>query len=412
MLSRLRGGGSSLPGLVVEKIYPDIITTFGSHFSKIILVSGTNGKTTTTKMLREILHSKFDNIVHNEAGSNMSRGVISAVISAMDWKGGLHADVGLFEVDEGFLPYISEHLCPDVLVVLNLHRDQLDRYGELERITHLVFEAASYARETVINIDDPRLHQLHKKIPRTTTVAASSSVRRLVPSDDELNYQKDTHEIDVHKGADIFIASAKKRNGNSQYAEILVDGKLVEVELRIPGVFNTYNAASALGAGFLLGVGTDEMSTALSNVEPAFGRTEQVQIDGKTLQILLVKNPSGFNQVIMNFLNSENFPVLVGINDNHADGRDVSWLWDVDIESWNATQRDIYTTGVRGHDMALRLQYADIPVKSTDTDIVRALDNFIQRIPSGETGYIVPTYTAMLTIRKALAKKTSIEAWK
>lgn len=409
-LSRLRGGGSSLPGLIAEKIYPSLVSSFRQHLRLVVLVTGTNGKTTTTKMLREILRSKFSNIVHNEAGSNMSRGVVSAVISSMSWSGKLEADVGLFEVDEGFIARLSRELEPDALVVLNLHRDQLDRYGELERIKQFIEDAASHAKSTVLNVDDSRLEELSNKITPLIKVAATREVRKLVPSDDELGQRGESLYHKDHEDADVYIDKVAGTKNGIQHAEITINGEVQKVSLQIPGVFNVYNAAMALGTSEILEVDTSSALTALATVKPAFGRTERVVVGDKTLQILLVKNPSGFNQVIMNFLNLDNRPVLIAVNDNYADGRDVSWLWDVDIENWSVADTRIITTGTRGYDMALRLQYADIE-SYTEQDLSLAVEDFIDMIPEGGEGYIVPTYTAMLAIRKILRNKASLKDW-
>lgn len=402
LLTRMRGGGSAFPGLVVERLYPEFIQTLHPHFSQVVLVTGTNGKTTTTKMLREILHSKYDNIVHNQAGSNMSRGVISSALEAMDWRGRLRADVGLFEVDEGYATKIAAMLRPDIFVALNLHRDQLDRYGELERINELLTEAAQHAKHTVLNYDDTRLRSLMDNLVSFSGVSGSQEIQSQVPSDDRLGRSEETERKEATNDPEIFIESAEFIDGR-QSAKLRIGGEEHELSLKIPGVFNIYNAAVALEAGLQLGVDTEKALEILSTVEPAFGRSEEVRIDGKTLQLLLVKNPSGFNQVIMNFLNPRPEPVLFVINDNFADGRDVSWLWDVDIESLDMGGEPVLTSGTRGYDMCLRLQYADIEA-ATDPDIKEAIDRLIEQIPEGGRGYIVPTYTAMLSIRKQLKK--------
>ncbi|MEX0749122.1 MAG: MurT ligase domain-containing protein [Candidatus Saccharimonadales bacterium] len=408
VLSRLRRGGSALPGLVVERLYPKFIHSLRPHFQTVILVTGTNGKTTTTKMLQEILRCKYNTIVHNQAGSNMSRGIISATLAALDWRGELSAEVGLFEVDEGFAAHLSTALQPEVMVVLNLHRDQLDRYGELERVADLLVEAAAHAKHTVINYDDPRLRNSFQ-LDSVSGAAAASNVREQVPSDEALYLDDEPTEPD-YTAAEVFIEDNANQDA-AQAVSFRINQRSYSASLQIPGVFNIYNAALALAVSELLEIDTARAVAALGEVKPAFGRTEEITIGDKTLQILLVKNPSGFNQVIASFLSVEPLPTMIAINDNYADGRDVSWLWDVRIESWaEADTQPIITSGSRGYDMALRLQYADIPSRAMPS-LRAALDELLAEVPPGGRGYIVPTYTAMLELRKLIGRRTEIGAW-
>lgn len=409
LLMRLRGGGSALPGYVVERLSPKFIHTLRPHFEQIVLVTGTNGKTTTTKMLQKILCCKYDQVIHNQAGSNMSRGVISAVLDAMDWRGNLQAEVGLFEIDEGFAVLLAEALQPDVFTILNLHRDQLDRYGELERVVTMLHQAAELATQTIINYDEPRLKELSNTLEQVSGVAAARKVRARVPHDDAL-YLDTPDEGEEYREAKVFVEQVTSKRSRQQL-KLKIDGQMQEATLRIPGVFNAYNAAMAVATGLALGVSAEDATRALARVRPAFGRTEEIELGDKTLQLLLVKNPSGFNQVVASFLQDSDIPVLIAINDNYADGRDVSWLWDVTIEQWQPEpSQTVITSGTRGYDMALRLQYAEIE-SSCELEITRAIDQLLEAIPEGGRGYIIPTYTAMLEVRKVLSRHTELGEW-
>ncbi len=429
LLGRIRGGGSSLPGLVVEKLQPNFIQKIDQYFDRIIVVTGTNGKTTTTKMLKDILQNDGKDVVTNSTGSNMPRGIITSVISAMNWSGGLKAEVGLFETDEGFTTQICQELNPDILAILNLHRDQLDRYGELDRITGLLKTAAKSAKSTVVNFDDLKLKEAFKDDEDIISLAAAAEVRNLVPSDDLLHSHKQAEiNQDTAKPpdypADVLITLVKSIDQGQEITLKLknpdqdkgkdankTDTSTLKLKTNLEGVFNSYNIAAAVAAANSLGVSEKAIKQAVADFQPAFGRSEAVQVDGKELKIILVKNPSGFNQAIASFLNKEPLPTLIIINDNYADGRDISWLWDVDIESWQAAlEGKVIVSGIRAHDMALRLQYADIEA-TIEPDIKRAVAKFIEIIPEGGRGNIVPTYTAMLETRKALRRKASLSHW-
>ncbi|MEX0934677.1 MAG: MurT ligase domain-containing protein, partial [Candidatus Saccharimonadales bacterium] len=408
-LGRIKGGGSSLPGLVVEKLQPNFIQYIPSYFDKIIVVTGTNGKTTTTKVLRDILQEESDSVVSNQSGSNMPRGIITSVISAMDWTGKLQAKVGLFEVDEGFTTYICKELEPEVLAILNLHRDQLDRYGELDRIINMLYQAAKSSKFVVVNVDDLRLRDAFREFDNTTSVSALLKVRMQVPNDDQLHASTfNTVKKEEDYPADIIIKGVNEHD-DGQEVSLNIRGVGFKVKTKLQGVFNAYNVAVAIAIASDLGAGKDVIKNAIADFEPAFGRSEVIKLKDKDIKMLLVKNPSGFNQTIAGFLNKQALPTLIIINDNYADSRDVSWLWDVDIEGWsNAASSKIIVSGTRAHDMALRLQYADIEY-IIEPDIKKAIIELTNLIPRGGTGNIVPTYTAMLKSRKLLKSKIRVK---
>ncbi len=406
-LLQLKGGGSALPGLVAERLDPRFLKRHQHSFKKVILIAGTNGKTTTTKMVRHILQDGGFNVITNAAGSNMPRGIISSFLSAMNWSGRLEADIALLEVDEGFIEKVAKSLKPYSIVVLNLLRDQLDRYGELDRTAGLIADSLLHSRHAVLNADDPMVASLSAHSKGVIWYGADIQLRDKVPHDDALHLKNEPassydHELSVE------LKSAKTGKAG-QLVEFSIEDETYKAEMKIPGVFNAYNAAAALAATLDFGIERSSALDSLAKVSPAFGRSEQLMINGKPFLLLLVKNPSGFNQIIHTYLtDSEPSNVLIGINDNYADGRDVSWLWDVDIESLSSTSHSYSTTGNRGFDMALRLQYADIE-SAANNSISDALELAVSRAVPGRQTYLVMTYTAMLEIRKQLNRYVDLD---
>lgn len=403
IITRWRGGGSALPGLVVETIAPRFLDRSSRHFRETILVAGTNGKTTTAKMIRSMLDADGRRVVANTVGSNMPRGIISAILQHMDWRGRLQADMGLFEIDEGFIEGVAEALQPRSIVVLNLLRDQLDRYGELNRTAQLIANALPYTETAILNTDDPRVAELEEHARRAIFFGAGEYIRSRVPHDDAL-YQAGSSHTPGARPEPIVRVQTADRTDSGQRVMMRVGEDTWTVDLQVAGVFNAYNAAAAAALAYVLEIPRDTATAALASVEPAFGRSERIRIGNKCITLLLVKNPSGFNQIIDTYLmENHDIPTLIAINDNYADGRDVSWLWDVSIERLSDTGRYFLTGGVRGYDMALRLQYAEIG-SVPELEASDAIDSLLERVPDGSEGYIVPTYTAMLHMRKLLLK--------
>ncbi len=415
-LTRLRGGaGSAFPGLIVENIYPKFINRMAKDLKDgSILVTGTNGKTTTTKMIRGILEDNGHKSVSNRAGSNMSRGIASALLEHANWLGKLDADIGLFEVDEAFTEDVAKKLHPRTIVVLNLLRDQLDRYGELDRTAKLIGTGLPYTQKAVLNADDPLVAGLAKASKsQPVFFGASDKIRTLLPHDEELLGGKLARNNQSEKDQpiedlDLRLSSAEVKGGQ-QNLTIQHKGEVYHGRLQIQGIYNAYNALAALGAALSLGMDIASAIASLARVKPAFGRTELIELGDKKLQLLLVKNPAGFNQIIRTFLlGTKHQPLLIAINDNIADGRDVSWLWDVDFEQMAGQDHQILASGIRGNDLAVRLKYAEIK-SNTELNLAGALEHFIDSIPAGAIGFIIPTYTAMLALRQLLAKQSAVK---
>jgi len=442
-LSRLlgRGGGSALPGLVAERIDPAIGHKLARRLRDgSIIVTGTNGKTTTVKVLSKLLSDAGEVLVVNRAGSNLSRGVVSALIEHVGWSGRFRQNRGLFEVDEAAMATVAAMLQPKAIMVLNLFRDQLDRYGELDSTAQLLGKGiAATTAQLYLNADDPLVASLATyaqpsqviyfgidAVPTTKLASDVTADSNNCPvCGRALHYSRNFFG---HIGHYSCPEGHFKRPQPSYSANKVVlepevgqftlrtkDHDPLPLTIHLPGLYNVYNALAAASIAVGMGVTSPaNIAQSLEGVEGAFGRVEKLAIKGRTLYLLLVKNPTGFNQIIQTFLLHEKQQnLLICINDNFADGRDVSWLWDVAFEELQPQSHSIAVAGLRATDMALRLKYADMPTSSITPNAKKALNQFIAQLPAGGTGYIIPTYTAMLAVRKQLGRMTQLEGvWK
>ena len=385
--SRLRGGhGSALPGLVVEKVSPHFLRdTLTNLPYGVVVISGTNGKTTTTKIVVELLRAAGLKVFTNPSGSNFTRGIASVAALEMR-RGRLDADIAVVELDEAHAVHFVRQVPPKYSLILNVLRDQLDRFGEIDTTAKLLAKVANQTTGTVVlNREDPLVAAITAN--RKVYFGYSGSVATLFPNDDELY-------------------STKKRSSASQPDATVtldeLDGSMATFnigssELLLRGAHNALNAAAALAlVREILGdkFEADESLAALSQVQPAFGRGESFTINGQPLELILVKNPSGF-RISLASQNDPNAATMIAINDQYADGRDMSWLWDVDFSKLSSVAM---ISGVRAYDMALRLETSGINVGAVETDLTVAVDQFLTDRPM----QIYATYTAMLKIRKAL----------
>ena len=385
--SRLRGGhGSALPGLVVEKVSPHFLRdTLTNLPYGVVVISGTNGKTTTTKIVVELLRAAGLKVFTNPSGSNFTRGIASVAALEMR-RGRLDADIAVVELDEAHAVHFVRQVPPKYSLILNVLRDQLDRFGEIDTTAKLLAKVADQTSGTVVlNREDPLVAAITAN--RKVYFGYSGSVATLFPNDDELY-------------------STKKRSSASQPDATVkldeLDGSTATFnigssELLLRGAHNALNAAAALAlVREILGdkFEADESLAALSQVQPAFGRGESFTINGQPLELILVKNPSGF-RISLASQNDPNAATMIAINDQYADGRDMSWLWDVDFSKLSSVAM---ISGVRAYDMALRLETSGINVGAVETDLTVAVDQFLTDRPM----QIYATYTAMLKIRKAL----------
>ena len=401
-VARLRGGGSALPGLVIEKIDPKFIQrTLKDLPQGVVIISGTNGKTTTTKIVVELLESVGLRVFTNRTGSNFSRGVAAALLDEVNLRGKLDADIAVLELDEAWAVKFVQMVHPRFSLLLNVMRDQLDRFGEIDNTASLLQKIAEATTDTVVlNRDDPRIFKISKHIQaKKVFFGTTDELLKLMPTDDSLKYGTAIANQSVN--VDVLL---KKISG--QEATLQIDNKETAVNLKLTGVYNLLNAAAATAlARQITGPEvTDTILSALENIKPAFGRGETIFLNGTPIELILVKNPSGFRLALLSFAKNSS-ATMIAVNDNYADGRDVSWFWDVDF---SALKKVVMVSGVRAYDMALRLQYDEVAIEKIDTDITRALDDFINNHPE-EPKQIFCSYTAMTAIRRLLGEKTDVE---
>lgn len=409
-IARLRGGGSALPGLFVEKIDSRFVPdTLAQLRYGVVLISGTNGKTTTTKMVVDLLESQGLKVFTNRTGSNFIRGVAAALLGEVDTHGKLDADIAVLELDEAHAVRFVAQVKPTYSLLLNVMRDQLDRFGEIDHTADLLHKIAEATTDgVVINRDDPRIGSKKFTAAITAPVRTFGVAPALLaqfPSDDELRSagKKAAFKAVLHQDD----TSLESMDGNT--ATISYGGKKHQAKLKINGIYNVLNATGAVALCRMImadELREKQMLEALQNVTPAFGRGENLTVGGQPLQLVLVKNPSGFRLGLQSF-NAKGYATMIAINDNYADGRDMSWLWDVDFDSLRAGGV-AEVSGIRAFDMALRLQYDDVPVGNVTTDLAKALQRFTST-HSASPKRIYCTYTAMLALRRELAKITDVE---
>lgn len=399
---RLRGGGSALPGLVVEKIDRGFIArTLRDLPHGVVVISGTNGKTTTTKIVVELLEAAGLKVFTNRTGSNFSRGVAAALLGEVDGRGRLNADIAVLELDEAWAVKFVQMVRPRYSLLLNVMRDQLDRFGEIDTAAGFLGKIAEETTDTVVlNRDDPRVYRLHEQTQaKARYFGLTTELLQLMPTDDAL-------KAGGASANDAVPAEVLLTQVGHQRASFVLDGQAHEVSVDLRGVYNLLNAAAALSLVRVIMPDTpvQTLSTALSQVQPAFGRGETIYYRGAPIDLLLVKNPSGFRLSLLSFAGRERH-TMIAINDNYADGRDMSWLWDVDF---TALQQVALVSGSRAHDMALRLGYDEVSVGAVEEALAAALDQFLANQPEAPK-QIFCSYTAMTTLRKLLAAKTEVE---
>ena len=405
-IAALRGGGSALPGLFVEKIDPAFISrTLASLPEGVVVISGTNGKTTTTKMVVELLESQGLKVFTNRTGSNFTRGVAAALLGEVDMKGRLDADIAVLELDEAHAVHFVKTIAPRYSLLLNVMRDQLDRFGEIDTTAKLLqIVAKATTEKVVINREDPRLLKLGQSLPESKVIyfGLGQKARTEFPADDDMRTGTALSNA-AHRPQALSILEAL----NGQTGEFSLGNRKLTAKLKLEGIYNVFNAAAALGlvATIVKDIDFDTLKTALTEVTPAFGRGESVTIDGQPVELVLVKNPAGFRLGLRSFP-PEGYATMIAINDNYADGRDMSWLWDVDFDSLRPSGV-AYLSGMRAYDMALRLQYEEVEITNIRTDLKQSLHNFIKENTGPKRIYC--TYTAMLALRKELGKMTTME---
>lgn len=410
--TRLRGGGSALPGLVVEKIDPQFLAHALSALPRgIVVVSGTNGKTTTTKMLVALLRAHGLRVFTNPTGSNFTRGVISSVLGDASVTGAIDADIAVLELDEAHSLHFAKVVKPTHALLLNVARDQLDRFAEIDYTAKLLGQlAAQTTSGLVLNRDDSFIARIAPTLSDEVEVSYFGVDETIADRLGELM------EADVRSDDDFVAPNVQATDGllrpldDRQFLVTFADradggANVGPMALRQRGLAAMINATAATAmARRLLGQEFDSATAAkaLEAVQPPFGRGEVVDVDGQPLELVLVKNPAGFT-VALSTYGSTPVASMVAINDNYADGRDVSWLYDVNFASLREKGVEV-TSGVRAYDMALRLAYDGVEVRNVEPDLTKALDSFLAAHPN-EPKRIFCTYTAMMALRRTLAER-------
>ncbi len=439
ILHRTGRGGTAFPGLVASKLDPHILRGLTARLpAGSAMVIGTNGKTTTTRLFATILTQAGLKIVNNRSGSNLIRGLTSTLLSQVSLGGRVEADMGLFEVDEAAFPQAQAEIKPKLILINNLFRDQLDRYGEIDTIRKRWVETIKTltpGTTLVLNADDPSLAYLARFAPAGVKTVffgldsqpqalaelphAADAARCIVCGADliydaiYISHMGHYHcpNCDFRRPTPDFLAREVRLHGTggSEF-ELVTPNGVLNLRLGVPGLYNIYNAAGAAAAALSLGLASQHVERGMAEFKSAFGRIERIRLgDDKELLLALVKNPVGFNEVLR-MLTGEpdtSLKLLVVINDLYADGRDVSWLWDVDFEVLEGRVAEVMTGGLRATDMANRLKYAGIePARiKWQEEIGPALDSALADLAPGETLYVTPTYTAMLQLREILQKR-------
>ncbi|TME56640.1 MAG: DUF1727 domain-containing protein [Chloroflexi bacterium] len=423
--SRL-GGGTTLPGDVARAIDPDVLRKLSRDLKHgAIVITGTNGKTTTARLVTWLLEGAGHSVVSNRAGANLIFGATAAALERAGANGRLQADWGVFEIDEASLERAVDEIQPRAAIVLNLFRDQLDRYGELESIAKRI--EAALARlpdesQAVMNADDPRVaeiglnlkrkplwfglddptvatHQLpHAADARTCPRCGASLIFDAVYVGHDGVYR--CPNGDFARPAPDLAATHIELHGFDSIA-LGVSG--VRIELPLGGLYNAYNAIAAFAAGSALGFEPTFIANRFGTVQAAFGRQERLDAKGRKLNIILSKNPAGFNETLRTAVDlAGGHWFLIGLNDRRADGTDVSWIWDVDFERLRGRARVVVPAGNRASDLAVRLKYAGVDALPPETNPAQAIDALIAETPEGETAHLLCTYTAMLDLRAEL----------
>jgi len=437
--TRLLGrGGTTLPGTVARKIGPKIVVQLATQLRRgVIAVTGTNGKTTTSQMLSAIFAAAAIQVTHNRAGANLTSGLTTAMLKGSNWWGQMPEGVGLMEIDEATMPQACRELRPRAAVVTNFFRDQLDRYGELEHAVSFVgrgLDALSRGAKTALNADDPNcagLGQRDAVNPLYFGIEDESVGRK------EMTQTADAkhciicgtfYEYKVfyyaHLGKyrcakcghsrpelEVYVDRISEVDARGSTIHVVTPAGSFEARLQIPGLYNIYNALAAVAGATAMGINLAAIKQGLEQSTSGFGRMELIRMKDRDVFMALVKNPVGFNSVVQTVMQSGTRKnLIICINDLYADGTDVSWLWDVDFEAL-ALKKDeinfVICSGLRAEDMAVRLKYAgfDSAMVTIEKDLEKALAHGLKFIQAKELLYIMPTYTAMLDMRKVIQKQ-------
>jgi lipid II isoglutaminyl synthase (glutamine-hydrolysing) len=424
-----RGGGTTFPGDVARAIHPGVLRSLASDLKGgAVLITGTNGKTTTSRLVSGLLEGLPARVVANRSGANLIYGATAAAVAGAGLDGHLRAEWGVFEIDEATLPIAIEEIRPRAVLVGNLFRDQLDRYGELELLAQTIQRGLARlpaGAHAVLNADDPRVGEIGLHLPRPPIwyglddprVAAAglphaADARTCPRCGASLRFEV------VYYGHEGLYRCP---NGDFARPELDLAGQDVELDgldrvaltaadtrLEVPlgGLYNAYNVLAAFAVGGALGLEPAYMADRLRGAAAAFGRQERFERDGRRFTMMLAKNPTGFNELLRESERARGRHFLIGLNDRIADGRDVSWIWDVDFELLAGRADVVVPTGLRADDLAVRLKYAGVEAAAPpEPDLGAAVDRLIEAVPAGGEGFLLCTYTAMLDLRAELVRR-------
>ena len=434
VVRRAGRGGTSLPGKMLVRLDRGAIAALAGRLERgSVVISATNGKTTTATMAAAVLARAGVPLVHNRAGANMAGGIASALVSAARRSGAMSGELGLFELDEFWLDRVGPDLAPKAIVLGNLFRDQLDRYGELETIADRWATAVSgplAGSALILNADDPLIADLGRD---------REQVRYFGIQDDSLALPEMQHAADSkhcrrcgaayiyeaiylgHLGRYRCVNCGRQRpdpqvsatrvelhGTRSAGFELHTADGSATVKLPLPGLYNVYNALAAATVCLALGIPLETVVEGLERVSAAFGRAELVTIGRQQARILLVKNPAGANEILRTVaLEPAALELLAILNDRTADGRDISWVWDADFELLSGRAGHVTCAGTRAAEMALRLKYAGLDVTQLTVlpDVGNALDHALSRLDEQDELFVLPTYTALLELKAELARR-------
>lgn len=437
-LRLLRKGGTNIPGKIAMKFDKRILEKTSAG-AEVIIVTGTNGKTTTSHMIEYAMSEAGHDVLANKTGANLLPGITAEFTCNATMSGKAKSKYAVIECDEAALRHVVPLVKPKAIVVTNLFRDQLDRYGEVMNTLKLIAEGIKKAPSSILclNGDDSLTSSLSTMVNNKTVFFGISTpvgdqkdveisdAKYCIKCGEEYKYHYHTY---AHLGdyycpkcgykrpnPDVEVIDIKKTSFTGSLIKLNVHGKQVEFPVNLPAVYNIYNAIAAFSAYMVAGLPSKEIITSLGRVKSSFGRMENFEFNGKNVQMILVKNPAGCNQVL-EYLSDieEDISVAISLNDNAADGHDISWIWDVDYESvvskWKV--KNIIVSGTRAEDMLVRLKYAGVPEENI----------IIEKSPEGLVGmvgnldtpvFIMPNYTSMLVLRELISSATGgKEYWK
>lgn len=428
------GLGSNLPGRLARRLEPNVLRNLARQARKgVVVVSGTNGKSTSAGFVASILAKAEIPYVHNRQGANLITGITASIVEASAWSGKLDCDYCLFEVDEAALPLFAKEVTIQAALVTNLFRDQLDRFGELDTTAKLISKGIE-AQETiaVLNADDPNVAQLKQggnvryfglesvlskpQISQEKNAGGPEELSACPGCGAEFDYELKFygqlgHYVCLKCGLrrpklDVFARNVKLESAGATF-ELLLGGKSYPAQLRIPGLFNVYNAVGAAALCYELCIKPELIVAGLADYATLFGRSERISLNGTDLLIQLIKNPAGASQVVASAAAEESALLMIAINDNYADGRDISWLWDTDFELLARHKGPFVVAGNRALDMAVRLKYAGVNTQDIvcEPDLNQALDAALNLSENKRLVWVLPTYTCLLSMQKNLKER-------